>query len=484
VEFMTSGQGNITKPPKPVDLSWPLSAYFISSSHNTYLSGNQLSSDSTTEAYTNVLLKGCRCVEIDVWDGDDSDSETSSKSSKTEPAKTKPKSLVRSASKKVKGGLGRINSFRDRLPNSVVSRLDKSSIGKKLDGYEAQRANGSTTAPVAQAPAESAATPPAGPVPNKLPKRTSTLNPVAEGKALATATEGRVDGGKVSPATSEGSATVVEPRVLHGYTLTKEVSFRDVCVAIRANAFTVSDLPLIASFEVHCSAAQQALVVQIIQECWGDVLVPEPENDPAALPSLQDLRNKILVKVKYAPPGSSVEGEDSTEDDGSQPSVGSAPASPTKKQTPEGDQPQKKKEKQSKIIQELSKLGVFTRGVSFKSFTQPEAAMPTHIFSLSEKKFLDHHEKRGEELWKHNIDYMMRAYPSGLRISSSNLNPAVFWGYGTQVVALNWQQTDEGIMLNEGMFAGTQGYILKPDGNSSTIYTHFIGARPWTNADL
>lgn len=220
-----------------------------------------------------------------------------------------------------------------------------------------------------------------------------------------------------------------------------------------------SDLPVIVSLEVHACPSQQETMVDIMRQAWKGMLVL-PTESCHGLPNLSTLRRKLLVKVKYVEPKAA--------GTGSVPAVSRVRSYDSSDTEDQGSSGRVGKEKtKSKIIESLSALGVYTRSYRFKTLAEPEATVPTHVFSLSEKKLMEVHESQGPTLFSHNRNFMMRAYPSGMRVSSSNLDPPFFWRKGVQIVALNWQRWDAGMMLNQGMFAGSGGWVLKPRGYRS-----------------
>lgn len=256
-----------------------------------------------------------------------------------------------------------------------------------------------------------------------------------------------------------------EPLVLHGWTLTTPVGFRAVCKSIRETAFEKSPLPIIVSLEVHADLEQQETMVDIMKEEWKGLLIDEAHeacNPDERLPNLEELLHKILIKVKKAASDK-------------QDPVSGATLVPIPSQNDGdsgSDDERSSTKKKVKICESLSNLGIYTHSEHFVSFEAKSAKLPPHVFSIGESQILELHENKQAEMFLHNRDFFMRAYPAGFRIDSSNLDPSGFWRKGVQMVALNWQKLDEGMMLNEGMFTGEQGWVLKPPGYRSDPSEH------------
>ncbi|KAJ8703779.1 hypothetical protein PYW07_013073 [Mythimna separata] len=64
----------------------------------------------------------------------------------------------------------------------------------------------------------------------------------------------------------------------------------------------------------------------------------------------------------------------------------------------------------------------------------------------------------------HTETQLVRTYPAGLRIDSSNFDPVTFWSCGVQLVALNYQTEDAAMAVNAAMYEsnGSAGYVRKP----------------------
>lgn len=386
--------------------------------------------------FQKVLLRGCRCIEIDVWNGDTIIPTTSNRSARIDH----------------KRGLSG-----ESFPNVATTVIEK--VEDYLTDKAANRSRSGSFGSRSSSPRSSL---------NRIPLETRESGDL-------------LDVAKPPAPRPRQTFPKDEPIVTHGWTLTAPCGFREVCRAVGEAAFVDNDLPIIVSLEVHADEDQQEVMVKIMKQEWEGMLVDKPLDDIGPrlqLPKLGELRRKILVKVKRAPakivvppstmdlPAIYANDEDASGSEDERPSQSTGPSLSGSNST----FPSHTKSSNSKvnICENLGKLAIYTRSQHYKGLATKEAKIPAHIFSISENRILELNQKQHRDMFTHNKGYFMRAFPAGRRFDSSNPDPSLFWRGGVQMVAMNWQYLDEGMMLNEGMFADEKGWVLKPEGYQSS----------------
>ncbi|NXP44268.1 PLCH2 phosphodiesterase, partial [Heliornis fulica] len=437
--YMRSPSGDIFNPEHyqvHQDMSYPLSHYFITSSHNTYLMGDQLMSQSRVDMYAWVLQSGCRCVEVDCWDGPDG--EPIVHHGYTLTSKILFKDVIETINKYafIKNEYPVILSIENHC--SVVQQKKMAQylteiLGDKLDLSSVH--NDDST---------------------KLPSPASLKGKIlVKGKKLPANISDDAEEGEVSDEDSadeidddckimNGDASTNRKRVENIAkkkldSLIKESKIRD---CEDPNNFTVTTLPPSGKPDSKKNKFDDDVES-------GEDFGTNKRHSRSLMGSFSK-RKKKGSKLKKAT--SLEEGEDDSDSQGNL-ARSSVHYSRMNRQ-----------KKTMKLSRALSDLVKYTKSVGIHD-VETEVSSSWQVSSFSETKAHQILQQKPAQYLRFNQHQLSRIYPSSYRVDSSNYNPQPFWNAGCQLVALNYQSEGRMLQLNRAKFSanGNCGYVLKPN---------------------
>ncbi|KAK9189521.1 hypothetical protein WN943_018119 [Citrus x changshan-huyou] len=273
--------------------------------------------------------------------------------------------------------------------------------------------------------------------------------------------------------------------VLHGGTMTAPVELIKCLRSIKEYAFVASEYPVVITLEDHLTPDLQAKVAEMVTQTLGEILFTPGSECLKEFPSPESLKRRIIISTK--PPKEYLEAKEEKEkENDSQRGKGSADEEAWGKEVPnlkslnnsacdkddfdggvDNDEEDSDDKSQHNEAPEYRKLIAIHAGKPKGGLKECLKVDPDKVrrLSLSEQQLENAVGTYGNDIVRFTQRNLLRIYPKGIRVDSSNYNPLIGWSHGAQMVAFNMQGYGRSLWLMHGMFRanGGCGYVKKPN---------------------
>ncbi|KAA8539577.1 hypothetical protein F0562_026269 [Nyssa sinensis] len=263
--------------------------------------------------------------------------------------------------------------------------------------------------------------------------------------------------------------------VLHGRTLTTPVSLIKCFKSIKEHAFDTSPYPVIITLEDHLTPDLQAKVAEMAIQTFGKMLYYPESGCLEEFPSPEALKHQIIVSTK--PPKEYLESKHVREKGNASPGErdSSEEDLAVELEADERNYSDQDDEDSDTSEQKSGPLGApeYKRLIAIHA-GKPKQGLKEALkigidkvkrLSLSEQALEKAAASHGTDVVRFTQKNILRVYPKGTRVTSSNFKPIRGWMHGAQMVAFNMQGYGKSLWLMHGMFRcnGGCGYVKKPD---------------------